>query len=121
MAGLCRQEMDASIETLQKMSKLADAECIVLKEFGVVDGKPVIDADKEAWADKPDIAAKWVCEVLVRRSQHEDYLWTDLRVAMLGNVDAGKSTLCGVLTHGELDNGAGKARLNLFRHLHEIQ
>ena len=40
---------------------------------------------------------------------------------MLGNVDAGKSTLCGVLTHGELDNGAGKARLNLFRHLHEIQ
>ena len=40
---------------------------------------------------------------------------------MLGNVDAGKSTLCGVLTHGELDNGSGKARLNLFRHLHEIQ
>ena len=49
------------------------------------------------------------------------FQWTDLRVAMLGNVDAGKSTLCGVLTHGELDNGAGKARLNLFRHLHEIQ
>ena len=40
---------------------------------------------------------------------------------MLGNVDAGKSTLLGVLTHGELDNGRGRARLNLFRHLHEIQ
>ena len=40
---------------------------------------------------------------------------------MLGNVDAGKSTLLGVLTQGELDNGRGKARLNLFRHLHEIQ
>lgn len=27
----------------------------------------------------------------------------------------------GVLTQGELDNGRGRARLNLFRHLHEIQ
>ena len=40
---------------------------------------------------------------------------------MLGNVDAGKSTVLGVLTQGELDNGRGRARLNLFRHLHEIQ
>ena len=36
-------------------------------------------------------------------------------------MEAGKSTLLGVLTQGELDNGRGKARLNLFRHLHEIQ
>jgi len=40
---------------------------------------------------------------------------------VLGNVDAGKSTILGVLTQGELDNGRGRARLNLFRHLHEIQ
>ena len=45
----------------------------------------------------------------------------DLKLAVLGNVDAGKSTLLGVLTQGELDNGRGRARLNLFRHLHEIQ
>ena len=45
----------------------------------------------------------------------------DLRLAVLGNVDAGKSTILGVLTQGELDNGRGRARLNLFRHLHEIQ
>ena len=45
----------------------------------------------------------------------------DLRVAVLGNIDSGKSTLLGVLTQGELDNGRGRARLNLFRHLHEIQ
>ena len=36
-------------------------------------------------------------------------------------MEAGKSTLLGVLTQGELDNGRGRARLNLFRHLHEIQ
>lgn len=36
-------------------------------------------------------------------------------------MDAGKSTLLGVLTHGELDNGRGFARQKLFRHKHEIE
>ena len=40
---------------------------------------------------------------------------------MVGNVDAGKSTLLGVLTHGELDNGRGYARQKLFRHKHEME
>ena len=39
----------------------------------------------------------------------------------MGNVDAGKSTLLGVLTHGDLDNGRGLARQKLFRHKHEIE
>ena len=36
-------------------------------------------------------------------------------------MDAGKSTLLGVLTHGELDNGRGTARQKLFRHKHEME
>lgn len=44
-----------------------------------------------------------------------------IRVAVVGNVDAGKSTLLGVLTHGELDNGRGMARQRLFRHKHEME
>ena len=40
---------------------------------------------------------------------------------MVGNVDAGKSTLLGVLTHGELDNGRGMARQKLFHHKHEME
>ena len=55
------------------------------------------------------------------RKVPENQQFIDLRLAVLGNVDAGKSTLLGVLTQGELDNGRGRARLNLFRHLHEIQ
>ncbi len=43
------------------------------------------------------------------------------RVAVVGNVDAGKSTLLGVLTHGGLDNGRGLARQKLFRHKHELE
>ena len=36
-------------------------------------------------------------------------------------MEVGKSTLLGVLTHGETDNGRGRARLDLFRHLHEMK
>lgn len=46
---------------------------------------------------------------------------SSFRVAVVGNVDAGKSTLLGVLTHGELDNGRGHARQRLFRHKHEME
>ncbi|VDP64612.1 unnamed protein product [Schistosoma mattheei] len=46
---------------------------------------------------------------------------SNVRVAVVGNVDAGKSTLLGVLTHGELDNGRGLARLRLLRHKHEAE
>ena len=40
---------------------------------------------------------------------------------MTGHLEVGKSSLIGVLTHGEMDNGRGRARLDLFRHMHEIQ
>ena len=35
---------------------------------------------------------------------------TEVRVAVVGNVDAGKSTTLGVLTRGGLDDGRGKVR-----------
>ena len=44
----------------------------------------------------------------------------DVRIAVIGNVDAGKSTILGVLTKGKLDDGRGKARQVLFRHKHEV-
>ena len=36
-------------------------------------------------------------------------------------MDSGKSTLLGVLIQGELDDGRGKAKLNLFHHLYETE
>ena len=43
-----------------------------------------------------------------------------LRIAIGGNVDAGKSTLTACL-FGEIDDGRGAARATLFQHLHEKQ
>ncbi|XP_061889067.1 GTP-binding protein 2b isoform X1 [Entelurus aequoreus] len=106
LVGLSQADMEASIATLKKMADKVGADITVLREREV---------DYE-----PDASTRRIAEVLVRKVP-DDQQFLDLRVAVLGNVDSGKSTLLGVLTQGELDNGRGRARLNLFRHLHEIQ
>jgi hypothetical protein len=45
----------------------------------------------------------------------------EVRVAIIGNVDSGKSTLVGCLTKRVMDNGRGSARELIFRHKHEIE
>lgn len=42
------------------------------------------------------------------------------RIAVVGNVDAGKSTLIGCLTSGMLDNGRGHCRSTIMKHQHEM-
>ena len=51
----------------------------------------------------------------------EGQRFTEVRIAIVGNVDVGKSTLLGVLSKGGLDNGRGLARLNVFKHRHEME
>ncbi|KAB5513334.1 GTP-binding protein 1 [Coniochaeta sp. 2T2.1] len=60
-------------------------------------------------------------KVMVRQVPRtvEDVIET--RIAVVGNVDAGKSSMLGVLVKGDLDDGRGRARVNLFRHKHEIE
>ncbi|XP_073527719.1 GTP-binding protein 2 isoform X2 [Phyllobates terribilis] len=105
LVGLSEEEMRASLHTLHRMAEKVGADITVLREREV-------DYD----SDSP----RKITEVLIRKVP-DNQQFLDLRVAVLGNVDSGKSTLLGVLTQGELDNGRGRARLNLFRHLHEIQ
>nr|XP_026495804.1 uncharacterized protein LOC113400461 [Vanessa tameamea] len=64
--------------------------------------------------------ARAVAEVYIRKLADTQQS-VELRVAVMGANEAGKSTLIGVLTQGELDNGRGSARLNMFRHLHEVK
>ncbi|XP_053622920.1 GTP-binding protein 2 [Plodia interpunctella] len=61
-----------------------------------------------------------VAEVYIRKLADTQQS-VELRVAVMGANEAGKSTIVGVLTQGELDNGRGSARLNMFRHLHEVR
>lgn len=43
----------------------------------------------------------------------------DTRIAVIGNVDSGKSTLVGVLTKSMMDDGRGSARKQVFNFSHE--
>lgn len=98
--GLSEEEMAASVATLESMASTLEADCVLLRKHKVEQGD--------------------VSEYLVRkRAKDNDFV--EVRVAVIGNVDAGKSTLLGVLTHGELDNGRGFARQKLFRHKHEME
>ena len=96
--GLSQQDFQASIATLLSLSTACNCESTLLRENKV-------DAGMTA-------------EYLVRARIREDD-FAEVRVAVVGNVDAGKSTLLGVLTHGVLDDGRGLARQRLFRHKHE--
>ena len=42
-----------------------------------------------------------------------------IKIAIAGNVDAGKSSLIGVLSTKNLDDGRGSARSNILRNKHE--
>lgn len=42
-----------------------------------------------------------------------------LKLGVIGNVDAGKSTLVSVLTKGIEDDGNGSARVRVLNYLHE--
>ncbi|KAJ0004734.1 hypothetical protein NQD34_010948 [Periophthalmus magnuspinnatus] len=105
LVGLSEEDMRASLKTLHLMAQKVGADITVLRQSEV---------------DEDSDCPRSIAEVLIRKVP-DDQQFLDLRVAVLGNVDSGKSTLLGVLTQGELDNGRGRARLNLFRHLHEIQ
>ncbi|XP_037948180.1 GTP-binding protein 1-like [Teleopsis dalmanni] len=99
-SGLVEDEYQASVATLQSLATTIDADMVLLRqrkgEMGITG------------------------QYLIRkRVDTSDFM--EIRVAVVGNVDAGKSTLLGVLTHGELDNGRGHARQRLFRHKHEME
>ncbi|KAB8073949.1 P-loop containing nucleoside triphosphate hydrolase protein [Aspergillus leporis] len=60
-------------------------------------------------------------KLLIRQPAETMEEMAEIRIVVVGNVDAGKSTMLGVLVKGNLDDGRGKARVNLFRHKHEIE
>eukprot|EP01099_Mayorella_cantabrigiensis_P008008 TRINITY_DN7369_c0_g1_i1.p1 TRINITY_DN7369_c0_g1~~TRINITY_DN7369_c0_g1_i1.p1 ORF type:complete len:619 (-),score=154.35 TRINITY_DN7369_c0_g1_i1:179-2035(-) len=107
--GLNDMELSQSLETLQRMTNEIGAEICAQVERKGEKGK--------------------VVQLLVRQFMNADEgssLSTaspkiNVRVAVCGNVDAGKSTLISVLTRGGNDNGRGSSRIQIFQHKHEIE
>ena len=65
------------------------------------------------------IINKKIYELLIRENNEQKYI--DIKVAVAGNVDAGKSTLIGTLISGHHDDGNGLSRLLVFNFKHEVK
>ncbi|KAF9100957.1 hypothetical protein BGX27_000168 [Mortierella sp. AM989] len=121
-------EYQTALSTVRTAATAVGAEVAVMHEQ--IPGSPVPATDIAAVPTTTDSASTPVTEsdhatfrrsyVMIRKIPKSVEELLELRVAVVGNVDAGKSTLLGVLTKGVLDDGRGKARVNLFRHKHEI-
>eukprot|EP00697_Spironema_sp_BW2_P010343 gnl/Spiro4/25526_TR12726_c0_g1_i1.p1 gnl/Spiro4/25526_TR12726_c0_g1~~gnl/Spiro4/25526_TR12726_c0_g1_i1.p1 ORF type:complete len:698 (+),score=126.70 gnl/Spiro4/25526_TR12726_c0_g1_i1:88-2094(+) len=97
--GLSDEDLAASLATVRTMCASLSADMCVVQERPGRQGK--------------------IVELLIR--QHSKGALIDIRVAVIGNVDAGKSTMIGVLTTGRLDNGRGLVRAAVMNHKHEIE
>uniref|UniRef100_A0AC34GYB9 Tr-type G domain-containing protein n=1 Tax=Panagrolaimus sp. ES5 TaxID=591445 RepID=A0AC34GYB9_9BILA len=106
LTGIIQSEMDESLKCLHQIADSISANFSVLSEREIT----------EEFGDEK----RFVTEVLIRKVP-DNLAFIQIRLAILGSVESGKSTICGVLSKGQLDNGQGSARLNLFRYLHEFQ
>lgn len=114
--GMTRAQWDVAVKRVEQAADEAGADCDLVLTRNV--GGPV-DAASGETTDKRlhDCTGKMV----IRRRPKTVEEVIETRIAVVGNVDAGKSSLLGVLVRGELDDGRGKARVNLFRHKHEFE
>ncbi|XP_045489171.1 GTP-binding protein 2 isoform X1 [Pieris rapae] len=101
LKGLRANALRASLRALRRMASAIGAVLVSVRARRVASNRAV-------------------AEVYIRKLADTQQS-VELRVAVMGANEAGKSTLIGVLTQGELDNGRGSARLNMFRHLHEVK
>ena len=105
--GLTEDQLIQSIATLSKVCAKLQADYLQLNSS--------LNATDSQNTDQRHSA------LFLIRNKAESDDFQEVRVSVLGNVDAGKSTLLSVLTHGQLDDGRGLARQKLFRHKHEIE
>ena len=99
--GLTDKELEKSMETMKILAEAnnAEANIVYIKAGKMIDHS--------------------IVEVLVRTNPIENEA-VEISLCVLGNVDAGKSTITSTLTRGKLDNGNGLARTACFRFKHEI-
>lgn len=97
--GLNKEDLENSIFVLDRIAKIINANIV---------HKRIIEVKK----------SKFVAELLIRMQKNE--IPIEVNVAIMGHVNAGKSTVTGSLVLGKLDDGNGALRSQIARYLHEI-
>lgn len=117
--GLDNDEYLKTKEILDIVVKKCDYTMTLLSEQVISVSSSGDKEVKEPTVSEKEIQSKKIYEFLIRENNHVRYV--DIRVACAGSVDAGKSTLLGVLLTGKNDDGRGTARLNVFNFKHEVK
>ena len=99
--GLSEEDLQESLKNLQFIADQVDCEMLVRQLFAGEQGT--------------------TAEVHMRRKERMTVDVVQVSVAVAGDVDSGKSTLIGVLSSGQLDNGKGLARTQVHTHNHEVE
>ncbi len=111
--SLTLDQWNSALQRLREAATTLAAHCRILLTYNVGGPEETRTANDRI---------KGACgKVLIRQPAQTLEEMAEIRMAVVGNVDAGKSTMLGVLVKGGLDDGRGKARVNLFRHKHEIE
>ncbi|OZJ05298.1 hypothetical protein BZG36_01945 [Bifiguratus adelaidae] len=128
--GLSREELDQALATIGQVAQKLDAAYSIIYQKDTPASKSIAAVAGES-GKRDSVKTKLnanghdttghVAYIMIRQHPASVDKLLEIRVAVVGNVDAGKSTLLGVLTKNVLDDGRGKARVNLFRHKHEVQ
>lgn len=101
-SGIPPSQLRLSLAVLTRMAESLDA---------------TVQAPEHFLGTKPQTM---IARVQVVQSLSQAPAKPEVRLALLGADASGKSTLCGVLTNGDMDDGEGQARYFVFRHEHEI-
>ncbi|KAL9939049.1 hypothetical protein V8E36_001862 [Tilletia maclaganii] len=122
-------EFNRALANLTEAARPFDAVVTILEKRLTTVGGPDSTSDNSSSAEATNAvtsnatpAQTYVSAYIqVRKTPDSVASLIESRVAVIGNVDAGKSTLLGVLTKGGLDDGRGRARVHCFRHKHEVE
>ena len=96
--GLSRDDLESSMMTLAYLTNENKADLILLEVKNGLQGK--------------------VVELMVRARQRESFQ-LEVRIMVIGEYEAGKSTLVGALVTGKKDNGKGSIRMKVLQYQHE--
>lgn len=98
--GLPQAELDETVATLRELGATLNADVSVMRVMAGLRGR--------------------VAEVLVRQRKTSPGDFSEVRVAVVGPFNAGKTTLLSVMLSGKKDDGCGRARVPMLHHRHEI-
>lgn len=124
--GTTKQILDESIKHIQSIAGILGVQTHILSQTNIGNSLENIGVNldnkffqKILGIESKNIPDRFIAsiEVIACKNQAE---YDTVTVGVMGNVNAGKSTLIGTLVTGEEDDGKGRNRTHVAKHVHEL-